>query len=61
MIMPTAALSTVSLARLTALADEYAAKMVESLSEAESEEALRRALSGSYLSFLVDVVTMAHE
>lgn len=45
---------------VTALADDYAARVVDDLPQVESEAALRAGLAGAFLSFLADVVLTAN-
>jgi hypothetical protein len=45
--------------RVTLLADRYADEIMASLTAARSEEELRRALAGAFISFLVDALTLA--
>lgn len=51
----------VSVDSIVALADSYSQRMVESLHEAESLEQLRRCLTGSYISFLAEVLALARD
>ena len=45
---------------VTALADDYAGKIVDDLPSVESDEHLRNGLSGALLSFLADAILLAH-
>jgi hypothetical protein len=43
--------------RVTVLADHYADEIVVALPTVESEDGLRRVLSGAFIAFLVEVLT----
>jgi hypothetical protein len=45
---------------VTALADDYAMRVVEDMPRVASESELRRGLAGAFLSFLADAVLTAH-
>ena len=43
--------------RLVDLADDYAARLMESMPTAASEQELRQGLSGAFISFLAEALT----
>lgn len=45
---------------LTDLADDYADQVIDDLASTPSQEQLRKALAGAFLSFLTDAVHVAH-
>jgi hypothetical protein len=45
---------------ITALADDYASRVLEDLPGVESEAALHNGLAGAFLSFLADAVLTAN-
>lgn len=49
-----------TVATLTALADDYASRVLNDLPSVESEVAFRNGLAGAFLSFLADAVLMAN-
>jgi hypothetical protein len=56
MDVPTGVLTTVT-ERVVVLADDYADRLVSSLSSAASEQELRDGISGAFISFLAEVLT----
>ena len=55
MDVPTGLLDVVT-ERVVTLADDYADRLMESFSTAASEQELREGISGSYISFLAEVL-----
>lgn len=54
--VPTGVLTPVT-ERVVLLADEYADRLMEALRTAPSEHGMREGISGSFISFLVEVLT----
>lgn len=56
MDVPTGVLTTVT-ERVVILADDYADRLMDSLSTAASEQELREGISGAFISFLAEALT----